>query len=331
LDLKDYELFINDWQQGFFGNVLPIDRAITRGYINVKSITQQSLSNFLKPVNSKLEGIATVSYNDITNAFVFVPVTRNLDNTYSYRACQGHIAEPPIANVATGKLIDTLGSLLTVDSSFNPFAEDTTKFIVLTVSNAFLTAQMISKYLAPVHHFIAPTSNEHSFTILIPTNMVIERAQYKYVVMSIANQLMLKVAPELCESNLIYHGHADTQLLVSPNSDATLYDVSGIIGSFAAGTPVPLLATRPDTKPSAAQVSKYLQSDILDNQAIIVEMLNISNNPTLLLANIMYDMLIHGVDHQRCTSVIDSINSSLVTSIPESIKHEYLIEPFLGL
>lgn len=25
LELKDYELFINDWQQGFFDNVLPID------------------------------------------------------------------------------------------------------------------------------------------------------------------------------------------------------------------------------------------------------------------------------------------------------------------
>lgn len=331
LNLKDYELFIADWEQEFFGNILPIDKAITKGYINVKAITQQSLNNFLKPVNSKLEGVATVSYDEVTNAFVFVPVVRNLDNTYSYRACQGHTTTAQITNIVTGKTIDALGSLLTVDSSFNPFVEDTAKFIVLRVSNAFLTAQMVSKYIANICHFIAPTSDDHSFTILIPTNMVIERSQYKYIVLSIAHQLMLKIAPELCESTTVHHGYAGIPLLASTAEAPLLYDISGIIGSFAAGTPAPLLAVKPNVKPTSAVVAKYLQTDIIDNQAIIVDMLNVSNNPTLLLANIVYDMRIHGVDQHRCVSVINSINSALDTSMPESTIHGYFIEPFIGL
>jgi len=330
LELKDYELFINDWKQGFFDNTLPLDKAITKGYINVKNITQQALTNFLKPVNSKLQGVATVSYNETTNAFVFVPVVKNTENTYTYRANPGHIDKSLVNNIATDKLIDSLGQLLSVNSSFNPFATDTTKFIVIQAVDSFLSANMINKYLSTVHHFIAPTEHDHTFTILIPANMVISRSEYKYVAMTIANQLMLKLPPQLCESDTIYNGFAGTTVLQA-DVNATLYDISGILGSHASGIAVPLLSAKPDIKPTSAVIAKYLQSEILDNHPIIVDMLNASSNPLLLFANLVHDMMIHGVDQQKAITTVDSINASLDTSFAESVITEYLIEPFYGL
>jgi len=330
LKLKDYELFINDWKQGFFDNVLPLDKAITKGYISIKNITQQALTNFLKPVNSKLQGIATVSYNEANNTFVFVPVVKNTENTYTYRANKGHIDKSLVNNIATDKLIDSLGQLLSVDSSFNPFAEETTKFVVIKAVESFLSANMINKYLAGIHHFIAHTEHDHTFTILIPVNMVISRSEYKYVAMTIANQLMLKLPPQLCESDTIYNGFTGTTVLQA-NVNATLYDISGILGSHASGIAVPLLAAKPDTKPTSAVIAKYLQSEIIDNQPIIVDMLNASSNPLLLFANLVHDMMIHGVDQQKAITTVNSINASLETSFAESVITEYLIEPFYGL
>jgi len=330
LKLKDYELFINDWKQGFFDNVLPLDKAITKGYINIKNITQQALTNFLKPVNSRLQGIATVSYNETTNVFVFVPVVKNTENTYTYRANPGHIDKSLVNNIATDKLIDSLGQLLSVNSSFNPFATDTTKFVVIQAVDSFLSANMINKYLSTVHHFIAPTEHDHTFTILIPVNMVISRSEYKYVAMTIANQLMLKLPPQLCESDTVYNGFAGTTVLQA-DVNAALYDISGILGSHASGIAVPLLSAKPDIKPTSAVIAKYLQSEILNNQPIIVDMLNASSNSLLLFANLVHDMMIHGVDQQKAITTVDSTNASLDTSFAESIITEYLIEPFYGL
>lgn len=333
LQLKDYELFINDWQQGFFDNVLPIDKAITRGYINVKSITTQALTNFLKPVNSKLEGIATVSYNDKSNAFIFVPAVKNITGDYRYRACQGHVTTKPISNIAENKPMSVLPQLLSIKSSFNPFAEDTTKFVVLTVTDSFLSMQMISKYLSNVHHFIGTTErsdNHHAFTLILPINTIISKSEYKYVTMSIANQLMLKIAPEHCEHDVIYYGYDDATVIESKPS-AELFDISGIMGNMASGADIPLLATKPAVKPAPATVQKYLKDDILAHKQTLVELLDASSNPLLLFASIVYDMYMHGVEKQKVIDVVDSINSSLIRSIPEPIKVEYLIEPFNSL
>ena len=333
LELKDYELFINDWQQGFFDNVLPIDKAITKGYINVKQITNQSLTNFLKPVNSKLEGVATVSYNDKANAFIFVPAVKNLDTAYTYRACQGHVTTRPISNIAVDKPMSALNQLLSIQCSFNPFAHDTAKFVTFTVNESFLSMQMINKYLANTHHYIATSTdsnNMHAFTIVLPINTVISKAEYKYVTMSIANQLMLKVLPEHCEFDHITYGYANS-IVLSATDGATLFDVSGILGNFASGADIPLLATKPAVKPAPATVQKYIKDDILAHKQILIEMLDVSSNPILLFASVVYDMYVHGVDKQKVVDIVDSINSSLIKSIPEHIKEQYLIEPFNNL
>ena len=333
LELKDYELFINDWQQGFFDNVLPIDKAITKGYINVKQITNQSLTNFLKPVNSKLEGVATVSYNDKANAFIFVPAVKNLDTSYTYRACQGHVTTRPISNIAVDKPMSALNQLLSIQCSFNPFAHDTAKFVTFTVNESFLSMQMINKYLANTHHYIATStdpSNMHAFTIILPINTVISKAEYKYVTMSIANQLMLKVLPEHCEFDHITYGYANS-IVLSATDGATLFDVSGILGNLASGADIPLLATKPAVKPAPATVQKYVKEDILQHKQILIDMLDASSNPILLFASVVYDMYVHGVDKQKVVDIVDSINSNLQKSIPEHIKEQYLIEPFNNL
>lgn len=330
LQLKDYELFINDWQQGFFDNVLPIDKAITKGYINVKHITNQSLINFLKPVNSKLEGIATVTYNEKSNAFIFVPVVKNLDALYDYRACQGHATTRPITNIAKEKPMSALHQLLGLQASFNPFANDTTKIIAFTVENSFLTMDELSKYLANTHHYIATTtdaSDKNAFTVILPINTVINKSEYKYVVMSIANQFMLKISPEQCENDVITYSYNSSRILTATESP-TLFDVSGILANQASGADIPILSTKPDKKPASATVAKYIKDDIMAHKQTLIEMLDASSNPILLFASVVYDMVIHGVDQQKLVDIIDSINSSLLKSISEPIKQEFLIEPF---
>lgn len=333
LNMKDYELFIADWQQGFFDNVLPIDQAITKGYINVKSLNSQSINNFLKPVNSRLEGVATVSYSDKSNCFIFVPVVKSTESTYTYRACGGHTSDRPINNIATNKPIDMLGELLKCNCSFNPFGGNEATFVTITVTDSFLSMQQISKYLSNIKHFIATTSdpnNHHAFVLNLPISSAIKPSEYKYVTMSIANQLMLRIAPEHCEYENNHHGYANSTLLTN-TEPATVFDISAILGNLASQSPIPLLATKPDIKPTKPQIDKYLQSEILDNQAIIVDMLNVSKTPLLLAASIVYDMAVHGVDSARIAETIDSINASLEVSFGESVKQEYLIEPFNNL
>lgn len=333
LNMKDYELFIADWQQGFFGNVLKIDEAITKGYINVKSLNPQSINNFLKPVNSRLEGVATVSYSDKSNCFVFVPVIKTTETTYTYRAIGGHTADRPISNIAANKPMDMLSELLKCDCSFNPFGGDETTFITLTVTDSFLSMQQISKYLSNVYHFIATTAdpdNHHAFVLNLPISSAIKPSEYKYVAMSIANQLMLRIAPEHCEYENNHFGYANS-LVLTHTEPAVAFDISGVLGNLASGDSIPLLATKPDTKPTKSQIDKYLQSSILDHQALIIDMLNVSKTPLLLFSSIIYDMAVHSVESARIVEVVDSINASLEVSFGESVKQEYLIEPFINL
>lgn len=334
LDLKDYELFINDWQQGFFENTLPVDKAITKGYISTKSLNKASLENFLKPVNSKLEGVATVSYNDKTNAFVFVPVIKDIGGDYSYRASPGHIYETPITNIAKNKPMDALGTFLTVNATMNPFAEDKTNFIVLPVEHSFLSMEMISKYLASTHHFIATSkdpTNNHAFTLILPINSYISKEDYKYVTLSIANQLMLRISPEHCEHDTLYYGYASSVLHKANETPTSVFDISGILGNLASGADVPLLSIKPEKKPTAAAIAKYLADDILEHKQTLVDMLDASSNPLLLFATIVYDMKVHYVSDDEILKFVDSVNSSLIKSIDEETKNIYLIEPFVKL
>jgi len=333
LELKDYELFINDWQQGFFDNTLPIDKAITRGYINVKQLNKASLENFLKPVNSKLEGIATVSYNEKSNAFVFVPVVKNLDGEYSYKAIPGHITESPIHNISSNKPISALGKMLSLNATFNPFVEDTSKFIALRVEHSFLSMDMINKYLSATHHFIATSedpSNKHAFTLILPVNSIVKQSEYKFIALSIANQLMLRVLPEHCEFDMLYYGYKDATVLQA-TEPAKLFDISGVLANLASGGDVPLLSIKADSKPTTAAINKYLNDDILENKQLLIDALDASSNPLLLFATIVYDMRVHYVPDDRLLNFVDNVNSSLIKSIDEQTKHTYLIEPFANL
>lgn len=333
LELKDYEVFINDWEQGFIDNVLPVDQAITKGYISTKHLNKGALENFLKPVNSKLEGIATVSYNDKTNAFVFVPVIKDIGGDYSYRAIPGHLTESPITNICNNKPMEALGRLLSVNSSINPFVEDTTNFVILTVEHSFLSMQMLSKYLNKTNHFISTAkdpSNHHSFTVIIPVNSFIKKSDYKYIALSIANQLMLRVAPEICQWDVIHYGYEGSTVLTATQS-AKLFDISGILGNLASGADVPLLSVKPAVKPNAAIITKYLQDEILEYKQTLIDMLDASSNPLLLFATIVYDMKVHYVSDDKILDLIDNVNSSLIKSIDEQTKQTYLIEPFINL
>lgn len=333
LELKDYEIFINDWEQGFIDNVLPVDQAITKGYISTKHLNKASLENFLKPVNSKLEGIATVSYNDKTNAFVFVPVIKDFGGDYSYRAIPGHLTESPIPNVCMNRTMDALGKLLAVNSTVNPFVEDVTNFVILTVEHSFLSMEMISKYLAKTNHFIATgkdVSNHHSFTLMLPVNSIIKKSDYKYIALSIANQLMLRLAPESCEWDVLHYGY-DGSVILTATQPASLFDISGILGNLASGADVPLLSVKPATKPNPATIAKYLQDEILEYKQTLIDMLDASSNPLLLFATIVYDMKVHWVSDDKILDLIDNVNSSLIKSIDEQTKQTYLIEPFINL
>ena len=333
LELKDYEVFINDWEQGFIDNVLPVDQAITKGYISTKHLNKGALENFLKPVNSKLEGIATVSYNDKTNAFVFVPVIKDVGGDYSYRAIPGHLRDSPIPNICNNKPMEALGRLLSVNSSINPFVEDTTNFVILTVEHSFLSMQMLSKYLNKTNHFISTAkdpANHHSFTVIIPVNSVIKKSDYKYISLSIANQLMLRVAPEICQWDVIHYGYEGSTILTA-TQPANLFDISGILGNLASGADVPLLSVKPAIKPNAAIITKYLQDEILEYKQTLIDMLDASSNPLLLFATIVYDMKVHYVSDDKILDLIDNVNSSLIKSIDEQTKQTYLIEPFINL
>ena len=192
---------------------------------------------------------------------------------------------------------------------------------------------MINKYLASTHHFIATSANsnnQHAFTLIIPINSMISKDEYKYITLSIANQLMLRIAPEHCEHDTLYRGFAGSTML-SATQPAQLFDISGILGNQASGADVPLLAIKPDIKPTSAAIAKYMQDEILQYKQLIIDMLDASSNPLLLFASIVYDMRAHWVSDEQVLAFIDSVNSSLVKSIDEQTKQVYLIEPFVNL
>ena len=322
LELKDYELFINDWEQGFFDNTLPIDQAITRGYITTKQLNEQSLKNFLKPVNSRLEGVATVQYNDKSNAFVFTPVTKNLESTYTYRAVPGVVHEKPLTNVASGKQLEALSKLLSIECTFNPFAKNTTKFVVIHLDESFLFRGYLSKYLEPVHHFMSPD------LLILPVNSIITAEQYKYVTMSIAAQLMIKVQPAMCESSTLYYGTTGADVISSTNAKPGLFDISGILGNYASGTDIPIMYSKPDNKPTASVIAKYLRDDILQHKQTLIEAIDASSLPLLLFGSVVQDMVAHYVDFDRVSEFVHSVNSSLASSFSEEVLTEYILNPF---
>jgi len=165
--------------------------------------------------------------------------------------------------------------------------------------------------------------------LIIPLNTVISKDEYKFVCMSIAQQLLLKALPEHHESDSTYHGHTNATVLSSDTEQ--LFDVSGIKGAFASGSSTPLLAVKASTKPTTAQVAKYVKDDIMAHKQAIIDMLEASSISLMVFASLAYDLRIHGVTTDKLADLINNFNSELQTSVVESVVHEYLLDPFKEL
>lgn len=333
LQLTEYELFVQDWQEGFLGNNVPIDTALSRGYIHTKQISKQALEAFLRPVNSKLTGEATVVYNEDSNCFIFTPLVKNTENLYSFRATKGISDDRPVPKELIDKSLGIFGKLLITDSSINPFIADTTKVVLLTVDKSIISMDRVNHYLADTKHWVATkqnTKDEDSFTIILPVNMQINKSDYKFIVMSIAEQFLLKVTPESCEPDYVHHGYNDAIQLTSNNS-SQLFDVSGIITNAATSSTVPKLITKTSTKPTASAINKFVSTEIVDNLEMIINIMNVSNTPLLFLASISYTMMCKHVSSEVIADTINDINNSIEHSFSQADLDQFILTPFRGV
>ena len=58
--------------------------------------------------------------------------------------------------------------------------------------------------------------------LMLPVNSVIKKEDYKYVSLSIANQLMIRIAPEICEWDVVHFGY-DGSTSIRSNSTSKVY------------------------------------------------------------------------------------------------------------
>jgi len=317
LELKDYELFATDWLQGFFpDNQISIDRAITRGYITTKQTSKQAINAFLKPVNARLRGEATVTYDEVNNLFVFTPLKKNTETEggYKYNYKIARNAEDGL-KVVKDKQVTVFNKLLSGDCRFNVFAEDTTNVIAITANEAIIEAKLLHKLLDK-QHFIGQTA-EGKQLILLPINNAVNKQEYKYICMSIAQQLLMRVLPEEHEAEHVINIKESTEVL--SKTDGDLFDVSGILAAYATNADIPKLATLVDKKPA-----KYLEKEILDNKDLIVDIYNASDMSKLFMAGLIYDMKMHKVEDSKIIEVVTDINNLVEHSIPQ----EELIDVF---
>jgi len=329
LNMKPYELFVADWQQGFFsGDRISIDRAITRGYITAKHVSKQALTSFLTPVNSKLQGRATVTFNESTNEFMFkVVAPPDPSKLFSYRAVRGHIDESrPLNGRSKDKSFVSIANLMKVSSTFNPFDGDTTKFICIQSTNSPLMVDQVHAYFANVKHHIVPTNEEQtSYLLVLPVNTPVSKAEYKYVCLSISVDLLCKALPELHEPSTYLYGSDLYE--VKSNLEGDVFDVSGILGNFAAGADIEQMYTPPTTKLTKVQVDKYIATEVLEHKDTVVAILNTSATPLLFLVGLVYDMKQHNVSNEQIKDIVDNLNSSLETSIKEIELQDLVYNP----
>ena len=281
-------------------------------------------------MNSKLTGEAVVAYNETTNCFIFTPIVKNTGEGYSCRVTRGISDTRPVEDIVLNKPLKLLSQILIADTSINPFVEDTTKMVILTVKKSMLSMDMLNHYLADITHWIATTEDskdEHSFNIILPLNVQIDKSSYKFVAMSIAEQLLLKVLPEDCEPAMVYHGRNGATQLTS-NVGSTLYDVSGVLANAVTTSTVPRLATKSASKPTQSAVQKYINSEILDNREMIIDYANITSTPILFLAGLVYSMRCKWTPDDVLLDTIESINGSLENSFSKEEIEQYVLSPF---
>jgi len=204
---------------------------------------------------------------------------------------------------------------------------------MLTVKKSLLSMDMLNHYLADTKHWIATAENpedEHSFNIILPINVHISKSDYKFVSMSIAEQLLLKVNPSDCEPNYVYHGRTGATQLTS-NEGASLYDVSGILTNVATSSTVPRLATKSTVKPTASAITKFVNSEILDNMEMIINITDVSPNPLLFLAGLVYTLKCKYSSDEQILEIVEQVNSSLENSFSQDTIDEFVIQPFRSM
>ena len=333
ISLKPYELLANDYIEGILHNTLPIDKAITSGYII--STSKSSIMSFLEPLNSYLKGTATVNYSDKENAFIFTPVKKNISTgDYCYSASpisigqlrssvSGYTHIKPVAELA---LINALTSL---DSVYSPFATtDDTKFVVLDIDSSELSMEVLHEYMKPYYHIISTqedVDDNHTYTVILPVNETISKKEYRYIVNSIAVNFMLRATPEQISSEAVYNTYKDAHILSSTENPMATFDVSEIKARYASKKSQPNLSTKLPL--TTVQARKKL-SEALEAEEMMVSHIDNSDNHLLAFAQVARSLHIDNIEPTTLLDIVDSINSLIEDPISESKKLKYLLDPF---
>jgi hypothetical protein len=338
LDMESYEIFVEDWKQGYFkDDRITLAQAITKGYITTSKVSKSSLETFLKPVNSLLHSIAVVEYNEESHEFIFTPLVIHKSNevTFEYKISKRHTTRSEELDInARNKPINIFDKILRTNCSYTPFIEDTTKFIVLKVDSPLVPELTMSKYLDNVYHHIVKRPDESGYTILLPINIAISNEEYKYVCITVARMLLIHIKPEYCEWDYVHMSYDNSKLLyesIDRSSELELFDISGVKGAYASNTPLEKLPNRSISKSTKGQIEKYIKEEVSDVEADIIEIINTSSNSMLTMAQLTYDMLINGVEIDRAREILLRLNISLKVSIPEEDIEEFILSKFVNI
>ncbi len=338
ITMKNYEILVNDYLEGVIGEVLPLDQAIMKGYIEVKQTSLGAIKTFLEPINSKLKGVAIMSYSDIDKSFKFVKTIKNISTgDYSYTVSPIHSSKEretitPISQ-KEGKTLSTLQILTTVDSTYSPFGTNgLTKFIIIDVKDSNIKMKIIHKYLESYRHIISTQSDKEdssTFTILLPINEVITKKEYMYVTNSVATELMLKVRGSQANSQANYQSYKESTKLGELKEELLCYDISDIKADYASNKPQGMLSRQQKdlTKPQ----QKKLATQALSACEELIDTIKVSQNVLLTFADISRDLKLNFVDEDSWIDMLQMVNSLLYEPFEETIIQKYLIEPFKGI
>lgn len=337
ISMKPYDLLANDYISGVVNGILPVDKAITLGYIT--SATQSTIKAFLEPLNSSLKGIAVVNYSDKDNAFKFIATEKNESvGDYSYSA--NKVSTPSdrenvtsYTYVKDNAKLSTIINLITTDSTYNPFGtKDSTKFVVLDIKSSNISIEILHKYLKYTNHLISlkdDTEDNFTYTLFLPLSETITKHEYMYVCNSIATNLMLRPVKGSTDPSTVYQGYKGTKTINNINNELSLYDISDIRAKMASKKPYTTLRDK-DINLTTTQKRKRAEKAMDEYESMIIALEN-ADNMLLEFAHIARYLKTEFVEEQDLIDRIDNLNSSLPNPIDEVKKQKYLIEPFKDL
>jgi len=327
ITMKAHDLLANDYLEGSIGNVLPIDQAIIKGYISTANAG--AIKSFLEPLNSTLRGKATVSYSTTDNAFKFISTVRNVTvGDYSYTispVLKESDRDDKPNRVKEDKQLSLIGNILNNDAIFQPFGvKDSTKWVVLKIAGASMSAQVLDKYLEQYNRLISYDSNG-LINVVLPLSEFITKNEYSYVVNGIATDLMVRVKSSVDE---VYQSYKDSEVLGKFDTSLEYYDVSAIRARYASKEPQTKLRLPQDlTKAQKAKSALKALEDVEQS----VDQIDNSDNVLLTFAQAVRYMKVEHVSDIDISDAIDSVNSLLSSRISEEDKEKFLIEPFKEL